>query len=147
MSSTLVIMLNIGDEDGPSYSYWYKDTIAIQPSHVLVTDISSNIKLEYIEDYYISDIVKKYNINDVLEIHDWYDNLAGDDLKDMQETMDELYLYPKLHFDTNREYILITAVFYNNIPSKYLIPIEDFRIFIEQMEDYEVTASYFDICN
>lgn len=152
--STLVILLDIGDEDGPSLSYW----LTSQPinGHVVITSMDSNNTIINRSKYIDSTIgfyqmIHTYNITNVVEIHDWYDYINYNDVIQKQTSIDARYLNPILPKDNTISYVMVTAVGYNQDPVKYLIPIQeyhridDYDKFSNLMYKYLVTASYYDI--
>lgn len=119
----LIIYLSIGDENGPSFScllanyYDYKDIIP--KSNILVVNNGYTNDAEYVNCNF-RDLFRKFNIVNVLEIHDWYDYLTDEQVIQKQKYVDNTYnnFIPK--FDESL--ILITIVPYNQDPVKYLIP-------------------------
>ena len=147
----LIFYVDIGNEDGPSFSYLL-DQGPISDCSIHVT---CNELLEYWFDrgIYLGDgnlleIVEKYNVTEVLEIHDWYDYLEQKEVKELQLQLCEKYNKVVLTAPTNEEYILVTINQYNELPRKYLIPKKRYRSipnvikFMNQMVTYQVETSY-----
>ena len=121
----LIVYISIGDEDGPSLSFYianYKDyNIKKYINKTVVVnldDINFDLtKAKYLNCNY-NMIIKKYKIIDILEVHDWYDYLTKKQVVKKQKTINECLVIsnhkPPLAF--------IIVVSYNQDPIKYLVP-------------------------
>ncbi len=148
----LCFYLNIGDEDGPSFSYTINNKTKVGKTGLKITYNSDkndywsdNI---YLVDDKLSNIIKKYDIIDFMEIHDWYDFIDINDAKEISSYLNKVYNNSKLPENIKIKYVLVTVNQYNEIPRKYLIPKSIYRLntnvlkFIEKMDSYKIEASY-----
>lgn len=123
----LVVNLDVGDEDGPSISYWTLDYDKykgkIPSSHIKVINNNSRI---WDSDWQFSSVNPLYlypnDFVEILDIHDWYDYLNDYDIQIKQKNIDEsLPQYGPSY--GNVPLRLITIAPYNRDPIKYVIPI------------------------
>lgn len=164
----LVVYLDIGNEDGPSFSTYladfYKYNDSIPPSHIKVVNINwIRWDMKYITDEFLS-IFHKYHIANIVEIHDWYDFISDTDINMAQITKTP-YLNNSISYN-NESLIFVTVIPYNVTPIKYLIPysnetyqsileykqtlesddnMNSKRMIREYLRPYIIDASYYDI--
>ena len=121
----LIIYISIGDEDGPSLSFYianyndynimkYKNNTVVVNLDDFMFDLS---KSKYLNCDY-NDIFNKYRIIDILEIHDWYDYLNKKEVIEKQKFIND-YLVLSYY---KQPLTFIIVVSYNQDPIKYLIP-------------------------
>jgi hypothetical protein len=164
MMHILVIYCDVGDEDGPSLAYYlldyekYKDIVP--KSHILNVNIDwKRWDLLYIgERYYpFLSIFNNYNIVDILEIYDWYDNLSTDDLitDNLITSNNMLNISPPI---INKDFVLVTIVPYLQEIEKYAFPtnidlslfetngnIEEKRQLARTISKYKIHDTYYNI--
>lgn len=149
-SNRLCFDIIIGDEDGPSFLYTIDNSTNVGACPVKVTCHGDNYipTKQYIKESNLTTIIKKYNIVDVMELHDWYDFITPKEARQLEREICSEYTHPILPKDKTIEYVLVTIIEYNVTPSKYLIPKQlykstrNLKQFIARMEQYKVTASY-----
>ena len=154
MSNRLSIYVDIGDEDGPSISYIIDNKTKVGKYGLKV--ICNNCESIYgngkhffcHEEAKLSNIIEKYNVNDFMEVHDWYDFIHPNEAKKKEKELNKSFDKPKLPKNKNINYVQVTINQYSVLPRKYLIPqsvytkIPQINVFIKKMAKYEVIASY-----
>lgn len=147
----LIFYINIGDEDGPSFTYLLDQISNTScPIHIICYDSSEFWfdKTTHPGDGNLLSIIKEYHVTEVLEIHDWYDYLNQREIGELQSELCAEYDRFILTASNDQEYILVTIIEYNELPRKYLIPkvkyqsIPNVIEFMKMMSSYQVETSY-----
>jgi hypothetical protein len=143
--------VDVGNEDGPTFHYSIDNKTRVGKNGLKILcnacgDIYLNQKRA--EGSNLLDIIRKYNITDFMEVHDWYDFIDPKDAKDMEKELKKDFYNSKLPHNKKIKYVLVTINQYNVTPRKYLIPKSAYKkslslkVFEKKMAKYEVEASY-----
>lgn len=116
----LIVYLDIGNEDGPSFSCWLAPYKTPVPHLRVICDGMDKIisDKQFVGDDLLS-LFLKYNIVDILEIHDWYDYINATEAADYEQHLNSLY---DRVIVLDEPVTLITVIPHNKFPMKYLVP-------------------------
>src|SRR3989338_3661082 len=115
--STVYVYFDVGNEDGPTLIVTV-GTLVEEPRVQIVVNAYAPRRGVWVEPNQLLQLFAQYEIQNIVEIHDWYDTLNPAELKQKQS-----YHWPALPINEAASGLLL-IVPYCKDPAKYIVPIE-----------------------